>query len=162
MRFNAFLLAVLLLVSCKHTSPTAVKPVTSPHWVQSQSLDRLMKQIAAQTRGMQSGVPEDVESTNSSTDSSNAIAKRALELSQTARVIPETVNLRLLSDSDERAFVGEANMLCNEAMELHHAASEHQVEQMQRSMLAINSTCVSCHSRFKELAGDLDRSVSMK
>ena len=41
-------------------------------------------------------------------------------------------------------------------MELEAAAKEHKVEGMQRAFDGINASCIGCHSRFRDFAGQLD------
>lgn len=155
-----FVVVAVLMISCNSGSKDPENPrIAQQHWIQSEPLESLMKRISSQQQSVQRGLPGDVES-GSRLDAAK-MAELAMELSRSARIIPETVNLRHLSETDERAFVAEANALAQQAMELHNAAKDYQVEPMQRAMMAIQSTCLCCHSRFKELTGDLDQRASV-
>ena len=61
-----------------------------------------------------------------------------------------------MNDADRAGFEAEALTLRAQALRLRDAASGHKVEQMQRVLDGINSTCISCHSRYRDFSGQLD------
>ena len=52
--------------------------------------------------------------------------------------------------------MAEAQTLHDQAIELRNQSQKFQIEKMQQTLDGITSTCVSCHSRFRDLTGQLD------
>jgi hypothetical protein len=61
-----------------------------------------------------------------------------------------------MSAEDRRGFAAEARRLQNEAKELGRAARERRVGPMRRSFDRISAACTSCHSQYKDYAGELE------
>jgi cytochrome c556 len=83
-------------------------------------------------------------------------AKFASGLAETASKITTSKRDKKLSDAERTAFDAEANNLRSRALDLQRAANEHKVEAMQRAFDGINSSCIACHNRFRDFAGQLD------
>jgi cytochrome c556 len=63
--------------------------------------------------------------------------------------------------TDRGGFLAEAKVLHDQAQRLAVAARLHRIEQMQLHMTSINSTCISCHSRYRDFSGQLDSSYAV-
>ena len=61
-----------------------------------------------------------------------------------------------LFGADREAFEAEAATLRRHAQDLEAAARSNNVERMQRTFDRINASCIGCHSRFRDFAGELD------
>jgi cytochrome c556 len=83
-------------------------------------------------------------------------AEQAAGVAKAAGQIPHAAKSQQLSDADLRAFKAEAETLRAHALSLERAARERKIEQMQRSSDRINATCIACHSRFRDFAGDIE------
>ena len=129
------------------------------HSVQDMRLRKVMDQISL--RNSQTAPPADMpqdpeEPINRSTEWYFGEAQTlATDLAATAQRIPHSVNLTKMNDADRAGFEAEALTLRAQALRLRDAASGHKVEQMQRVLDGINSTCISCHSRYRDFSGEL-------
>jgi cytochrome c556 len=129
------------------------------HWVQNEQLRGLMKELSAKSqRNWPKDVPQDPEDPQSGDprNTMDSAAKLADGLAATAARIPESVTNANMSEADLAGFQAEANTLRDQAMRLGQAARAKKVEQMQRSLDAISSTCISCHSRYRDFAGQVN------
>ena len=75
------------------------------------------------------------------------------ELAIAALRIPASITDAKINEADRAGFEAEANILHTQALRLGTAALAKKVEQMQQSLDAINSTCISCHSRYRDFSG---------
>jgi hypothetical protein len=129
------------------------------HWVQDDQLRNLMKDISAKAqRNWPTDVPRDPEDQQSG-DLSHAVQSAATlsdGLAAAAVRIPASVSGMKMSEADTVGFQAEANLLRDQALRLGQAARAQKVEQMQQSLDAISSTCISCHSRYRDFAGQLN------
>ena len=132
------------------------------HWVQNERLRDVMKQVSQHAQRWPTGVPADPESSQSAEAQAEAdeafrdAAALADGLAEAAQRIPRSVADHPMSAEDRRGFNAEAERLRTQALELRRAARGRQVEQMQRRLDAISSTCVSCHSQYRDFTGELD------
>jgi hypothetical protein len=128
------------------------------HWVQDAKVRALMQQIARGTASWPQGVPDDPESAESP-DLEPAFADAAVladALASAASQIPNAVAERRMTKDARERFIEEAESLHRQALELKEAAGGKRVEQMQRTLDRINTTCFACHSQFRDLTGDLN------
>jgi hypothetical protein len=148
--------------SAVNQTPRAI-PTPSQHWVQNNQLRALMNSISQQANALPAGVPEDPESSRvlARKQTFDQVAMLANGLSQTARQIPLDVKQSQLSEDDRRGFEAEAATLHDLAVELKSAAEARQVERMQSTLSSINSTCIACHSRYRDLTGVLGPRASL-
>ena len=163
------------LVSCTSTHDSASRPAAggsgdvSPgprrlgeHWIQSDKLRAVMAQVSQHASKWPAGVPEDPESTTSPEARADAeqsfrdAAALADGLADAARQIPRSVADHPMSAEDRRGFQAEADRLRKHALDLGRAARGRKVEQMQRSLDQISSSCVSCHSQYRDFTGELE------
>ena len=133
-------------------------PQTRAHSLQDKRLRSLMQQISKMNASLPNGLPQDVESPAGKDAAAAAknVVVVADDLARTALEIPNVVKDAPLSEADRRAFDATAQTLHDQAIRLRDEAQRFQVEKMQRTMDGIASTCISCHSRFREFSGDLD------
>lgn len=134
------------------------------HWVQSDQLRTLMKELSARTdRNWPKDVPPDPEDrqTGDLHHAMGSATKLADGLAAAALRIPASVTNAKMSEADRAGFEAEAITLHDQAVRLGLAARANKVEQMQRCLDAISSTCTSCHTRYRDLSGQLNvRQVS--
>lgn len=140
---------------------TAQRPATRPigeHWIQDERLRTVMAELNRQMReSYPTGLPDDVESKSVPLQRAFAQAATLADgLAQTAQRIPDAIRDKRISDEDRRGFLEEAATLRTHAERLKVAAEEHQLEPMQRSLLGINATCIACHSKYKDISGQID------
>jgi len=136
----------------------ASQPATS-HWTQNQRLRLLMAEFNKQTPGWPAGRPSEPEAPAAATQpyQFDEIAVLANALARSADNLPAVTSTIPMSDADRAGFLAEARTLRNQAIELKAAANHRNVAQMQQQMDGINSTCISCHSRYREFSGQLNR-----
>ena len=77
-------------------------------------------------------------------------------LAEAAARIPAAAEGVKLFHEDRTAFEAEAATLRRHAQDLGAAARANNVERMQRTFDRINASCIGCHSRFRDFAGQLD------
>ena len=166
-RLSLMLLATLPLASCEHGNPppvqqqhTSAPPMATPrqHWVQGERLRKVMDQISGLRGAFPKGLPEDAESP-SGREARQALAEAAAvsnALADAARQIADVVETRKLSEADRRGFLAEALTLHDQAILLRNAARRNQLEPLQGMLDNINATCISCHSRYRDLSGDMN------
>jgi cytochrome c556 len=128
--------------------------------VQDERLRAVMGEISEHTKRWPAGVPDDPE-VKQSRESEEAAetfrdaAALADGLADAAERIPQAVHARPMDPGDRRGFTTEANRLRRQAVELKAAAEGRRVERMQRALDAISSTCVGCHGKYRDIAGEL-------
>lgn len=147
--------------------PTATAPTTLPttapvaeHWVRDARLRVVMDQLSLRTNQGRwpKEMPKEAEgTTNRSTEwYFGQAVLLANDLAATAQRIPQNVDVSKMSDADRAGFTAEAATLHEQALNLGDAAMARKVERMERLMDGINSTCISCHSRYRDFAGQID------
>ena len=140
-------------------APGARRP--GEHWVQDERLREVMRQVSRHARRWPTGLPTDPEAAQSPASQEEAdeafrdAAALADGLAEAARRIPRSVADHPMSADDRKGFAAEAERMRAQALELRRAARGRRVEQMQRRLDAIGAACVSCHSQYRDLAGDL-------
>ena len=160
-RVNMALIASMTLASCDHQEPQIQHPsVATPtqHWTQGERLKKVMEQIAGLHGAFPKGLPEDAES------SAGLEARRTLSeaaavadaLADAAKTIPSAVENKPMSVTDRRGFVAEAGRLRDQAVLLRDAARVNHVEPLQGMLDNINATCIACHSRYRDISGELN------
>jgi hypothetical protein len=80
-------------------------------------------------------------------------------LAAAAAEIPSAVEGRSMSDPDRRGFLTEAETLRSLSVQLKQDAVDRRAEAMDRTLTRINATCVTCvtcHSRYRDLSGNLE------
>lgn len=129
------------------------------HWVQNDQLRLVMIQLGSSSAAQwPSTLPDDPEVAVSERDRDEAFrkgAELAHSLAQAAGRIPASVAHLELSQADRDAFVATANALQEQSQKLGRAARRHNVEEMQKFLDAARATCISCHTRFKDISGEL-------
>jgi cytochrome c556 len=166
---TAAVAAMGVLASCKHSNAGrkpddagdkgAPPPATAPaHAVQGEQLRDTMHRLAGHTMySPTSKLPPDPES-DKPVDPRvyEEAAEMAAGLAVTAAQITSTAKGRAMSDTDRQVFNAEVDALRRYALDLERAAKAHKIEQMQRAFDGVNASCVACHSRFRDFAGELD------
>ncbi len=128
---------------------------TNDHRVQGQQLRAMMATLSSQAEKLPKGLPDDVESAPATRQTfANAIAT-ADALSSAAQRIPLAVAGVDMSEADRNAFNATAQTLASQAATFKKWAQTRDVEEMQRSLTSIKSTCTSCHLRYRDFSGQL-------
>jgi hypothetical protein len=145
----------------KPAAPQEHRPATRPmgeHWIQDERLREVMAELNRQMReSYPTGLPDDVESKSPPLQRAFAQAATLADgLARAANRIPNAIRDKRISDDDRRGFLEEAATLRTHAEKLKFAAEEHQLEPMQRSLLGINATCIACHSKYKDISGEIN------
>jgi cytochrome c556 len=159
---TAALACVCLLTSCNQSHARredgGVMGAAPQHGKQGQHLRDTMHRLAGHTAYSPVGkLPADPESQKPVDPKVfDDAADLAAGLASTAKQIPARAKDRPMSDADRHAFEAEAGTLRRYAVELERAAKAHKIEQMQRAFDGVNASCLACHSRFRDFAGQLD------
>jgi hypothetical protein len=130
------------------------------HWIQDERLRSVMGSLAKHMQDhYPSGLPNDPEQptppeiTRAFADAS----KLADGLAEGAQRIPQAIEGNAKISAEDRAgFHEEARTLRTHALDLKSAADEKRLEGMQRSLLGINATCIACHSKYKDISGEIN------
>jgi len=131
------------------------------HSVQTPQLEALMKVIAmtAAERTPRT-LPSDVESTQPTREDLDKSYQQAIVLADAlvtaAGRIPFAVEGKTVPPETLRGFLDEAQILKNSAEELRSNAQQRRGEAMSRSLDRINATCITCHSKYRDLSGAMD------
>ena len=155
---------IAVLASCRQRGDTGADggaaqtgpAVIGEHWVQDERLRGVMAELSRQSGHWPAGLPDDVESPDPETaDAFREATALADGLARAARDIPRSVAGREMSPENRRGFNGEARRLRDHAVALKEAARGRKVERMQRALDGISSSCISCHSQYRDFAGEL-------
>jgi cytochrome c556 len=128
---------------------------TNEHWVQGEQLRAMMATISSQAEKLPKGLPEDVESSPATKQTFDQAIATADVLASAAQKIPLAVAGVEMSEADRNAFNATAQTLGSQAATFKKWAQARDVEQMQRSLTNIKSTCTSCHLRYRDFSGQL-------
>ena len=128
---------------------------TNDHWVQGEQLRAMMATISSQAQKLPRGLPEDVESAPATRQVFSQAIATADVLASAAQRIPLAVAGVDMSEADRNAFNATAQTLATQAATFKKWAEARDVEQMQRSLTSIKSTCTSCHVRYRDFSGQL-------
>jgi hypothetical protein len=80
----------------------------------------------------------------------------AERLADAAEGIPESIAHIQMSEADRAGIRAEALTLRTQSLRLGQAARARNMEEVQSGLNAISSTCISCHSRYRDFAGELE------
>jgi cytochrome c' len=160
------------LVSCSPSAEPVSRPVASSpivasqrpasgqigaHWIQDQHLRLVMAQLSSRNPSWPAGIPQEPESPGQGQPAQfDEVALLAAALGNAADQLPEVAGRIKMTEADRRGFLAEAQTLRDQASGLQHAAEQRRIEQMQTQMELINSTCISCHSRYRDFSGQLN------
>jgi hypothetical protein len=167
-----FLALAAAIFSCKsstskqadHDSTTtwasAPTPTTQPigsHWVTDKQLRSLMAELSKKNPNWPSNMPQEPESLTKPKDEDfDQMARAANSLMLAAEQLPKVAEKLQMNEADREGFLAQARVLRDQAGRLRDAAKKHNIEQMQNNMHWLNSTCLSCHSRYRDFSGQLD------
>jgi hypothetical protein len=165
----ALLIGLTSIVSCKSGSTNAPErstsstkapaPTTRPtsHWVQDKRLRTLMAELSKRNPNWPASMPQEPESPQKARDEDfNEVAREANGLMLAAEKLPDLTASLKMNEADREGFLAQARVLHDQARRLRDAARQRNVEQMQQDMIWLNSTCLSCHSRYRDFSGQLD------
>lgn len=160
------LLLVLLIQSC--VTPRRPQIVDGPsltdaqgHWVQGARIQAIMKELQSLTVATW---PQELEPEFSNARTQQRVevfseAKHLAEgLARAADEIPAAVTDVEMSEADKRSFMAQVDTLREQAQRLGKAAGSTDERGMDRALKAIDETCMSCHERFRDFSGSINRS----
>ena len=161
-----FAAAVLLGTACNNASKPAgdagkTTPASQPvHSVQVRQLKGLMQVIShtATTRWPKT-MPTDVEQPVDAASQQKAYDQAAMladSLAIAAGQIPAAADEKTLPEDVRSGFLAEARKLRDLAQQLKKDAQGERAESMQRTLDSINATCLNCHSKYRDLTGNID------
>ncbi len=78
-------------------------------------------------------------------------------LARAADEIPKAVAKVEMSEADQRSFLAQVATLREQAQRLGEAARTGDDRRMEWHLNAINETCMSCHERFRDFSGPINR-----
>jgi soluble cytochrome b562 len=137
------------------TKPAQGVKRTNDHWVQGEQLRAMMATISSQAEKLPRGLPEDVESAPATKETFAQAIATADTLASAAQRIPLAVAGVEMSEADRNAFNATAQTLGTQAATFKKWAQAGDVEEMQRSLASIKTTCTSCHVRYRDFSGQL-------
>jgi cytochrome c556 len=79
----------------------------------------------------------------------------AISLADTSQAIPDAVAGISMAEVDRIGFAAQAQTLHDQALRLAESAALEDFEAVREYLNAIESTCNSCHERFRDFAGPL-------
>ncbi|MHC5108386.1 MAG: cytochrome c [Planctomycetota bacterium] len=129
------------------------------HWVQRTKLRALMQSLGRYRFDLW---PQEMEQDRRRQDdkrSATAMTEAeslAEKLAETAMMIPDAVDVNGMAEVDRRGFMAQVQTLYDQSLRLQKAAGERQVDRMRGVLQSIESTCNSCHHRFRDFAGPLN------
>jgi len=129
------------------------------HWVHDAELRLRMAEL---DRAARSDWPQEMEGNAPIRDPAPdpclaEAVKHAAALAQAARRIPENAARAKLPEVDRRAFLAQAETLFDQATRLEDATRNADAAAMRLALADIDATCVSCHTRFRDVSGALRR-----
>lgn len=131
------------------------------HWVQGPQLRAIMHDLERQ---VQTSWPQEIEDEYHAGLRSRNAAKALEEacwladgLAEAAEQIPHAVADTKMAEVDRRGFLAQVETLRDQARELELVAGNADVDGMRRVLESIDATCNSCHVRFRDFAGPLER-----
>jgi len=148
------------LVSCRTgASRESSAAAGDAHWVHNAELRLRMAEL---DRAARSDWPQELEGNVPILDPGAdpclaAAVEHAGALAQAARRIPEAAARANLPEVDRRAFLAQAETLYDQASRLEDATRRADAAAMRVALTDIDATCVSCHTRFRDVSGTLRR-----
>jgi biopolymer transport protein ExbB/TolQ len=137
----------------------ASKPVTDArHWVHDDRLRVIMGELESLSVA---SWPQEVEAEYSQAEQYRLAQalwearELADSLARAALQIPQAAAHLSMSEADRRSFLAQVTTLEEQAVRLRRAASLGDQQQMRRVLDTIDATCISCHDRFRDIAGPL-------
>lgn len=103
-------------------------------------------------------LPDDPEVVTSPEEREGALhnaRELAASLGQAARQIPAITSRHNMSQADRHSFQSAAAFLEDQANRLGRAARRGNIEEMQGLLDSIRASCISCHTRFKDVSGEI-------
>jgi hypothetical protein len=134
-----------------------VAPVELHHWVQHDELRALMVEIEeARTKTVATSATGDGATLHPSAHKGFAAASEAAKrLAIAAKKIPPSIENVQMTEEDRAEFKKQADALRDDARRLMFVARNRKAEPMHDLLDSIQATCISCHTRFRDVAGEL-------
>lgn len=156
-----------LIPSCVRDKPSVLSVhdstrSASGHWIYSADLRAIMGEL---DRKVRTAWPQEMSGGETSGGGISSeerakllehMAPLATELSAAARRIPDAVSRAKVTQADRSAIAALAGTLGEQADVLQTRIRENNLDEARRVLTDINTTCMSCHDRFRDLCGPMD------
>lgn len=156
-----------VISSCvgNRSSASSIRNTNSPasgHWVYSAELRAIMAELdrKARTAWPQEMSGGEYSGEGMTSEERAGLLERmsplATELAAAARRIPDVIRDTKITPSDRSAIAALAATLGEQADDLKTRIRENSLDEARRVLRDINTTCMSCHDRFRDLCGPMD------
>ena len=152
-------------VSCRKDKDTTQDAAGAPgsvmgrHWVQDERLRGVMAELSRQAARTGRRACPTTPSRPTPTPKPpppSATPRRWRTVSRAPRARhPRAVADREMTAETRRGFAAEAERLRTQSLALRDAARGRKVERMQRTLDGISSSCISCHSQYRDFTGEM-------
>lgn len=138
------------------TKRAEVTPVPLQHWLQHAELRSLMKQIeedrqkTVNTVAVGDAATLHPDAHRDFLAASEAAKRLALSAKEMRKV---TADIQM-TEEDRKAFDEEVDALRNEARKFSIITRKRRADLIEERMQALEATCISCHTRFRDMAGE--------
>ncbi|NOT00345.1 MAG: cytochrome c [Phycisphaerales bacterium] len=155
-----FVVILVVTVASGCVRPPMMGHDASPaerHWVHDARIRRIMADLERQrsTSWPQEIQPEQAEIGKDVDPALDDVVGAADELTAAAAQIPEAVARVEMNEADRRAFQAQVETLADQAKRLRTAAANRDVAAIRSTLTNIETTCVSCHERFRDVSGPI-------
>jgi hypothetical protein len=129
-----------------------------PHGLRDEQLRQLMQRVSTKTQKYwPQEVPRvrDDQAVGDLAKAAESAGRLADALGAAAERIPASVEHVAIAEADRAGFVAEAETLGAQSLRLRQAAHQLDAGEMQAALDSITNTCMSCHTRYRDVAGQL-------
>ena len=148
------------------SEPAAVQPTSRlpspttppPHGLRDEQLRDLMDRIEAKTQKHwpeEVPRPRDDQGAMDLAKAAESAQRLADALATAAERIPPSIEHARLADADRAGFNAAAATLGAQALRLRQAATGRDADGIRQALDGITATCLSCHMRYRDVAGEL-------
>jgi len=126
------------------------------HWVHSQGLQEIMRDLDRESRALWPQEIEESESDAMTAGAQHAFIRASLLASRLATAserIPDAVSDVDMPEADRRAFQAQVDTLAEQARRIEASSRDRDLPRLRRQLTHLESTCQSCHQRFRDYAG---------
>ncbi len=144
--------------SISEAPPEPARWQPTMHWLHDEQLRTVMRELGRTAQEVPDLGQYDPDAPKLTTDvrfQFEAAAILAEKLSHSANRIPGAIEHLNVGVADRAAFLEQARALRDQARRLNLAARERDIQTMQRQLDAVTTSCVSCHTRFRDFTPEL-------
>ena len=164
----ASLFAVAVFTGCtsKSNDSGLAGPATSQpadeHWIHDQRLRLLMAKLSKRNPYLPTdGSPDPQSNRRGTPEGFVEVAAIANAIMVAADQLPGVTATIKMNEADRSGFLAQARNLHQQAERLRDAARQERIDQMQLHMASLDSSCISCHTEYREFSGDINKSLEL-